>query len=92
MGFLGFDSLDALRVSIAARFGQNASGRDVREDLSPLIGRLLLDEARENERRIASLRVVLALVYFALAVGSAAAGLASVSVLARAAAAAWSVT
>ena len=92
MGFLGFDSLDALRVSIAARFGQNASGRDVREDLSPLIGRLLLDEARENERRIASLRVVLALVYFALAVGSSAAGLASVSVLARAAAAAWSVT
>lgn len=90
MRFLGFDSLDALRASLTARLGENASGSLAREDLSSVIGRLLLDEARENERRIASLRLVLSLVYVVLGAGTIVAGQHSISTFAVLAAAAWS--
>jgi signal transduction histidine kinase len=70
MSFLGFNSLDALRLSIAARLGRDESGRESRDDLSPLIGTLLLDEARSNERRVATFRVLLAVVYLVLALGT----------------------
>ena len=72
MSFLGFDSLDALRASLTARLGRELPGRESTDDFAPVIGRLLLDEARENERRIAALRLVLSIVYLALAVASAA--------------------
>ncbi|MDB4912529.1 MAG: hypothetical protein JWM95_173 [Gemmatimonadetes bacterium] len=67
MGLLGFDSLDALRASLAARLAPGSSGRESTDDLAPVIGRLLLDEARENERRIAAVRVTLSAVYVGLA-------------------------
>jgi signal transduction histidine kinase len=68
MSFLGFDSLDALRTSLTARLGRELPGRESTDDFAPVVGRLLLDEARENERRIAALRLTLSLVYLALAV------------------------
>jgi signal transduction histidine kinase len=64
---LGFDSLDALRTSLTARLGEGRPIGDSSSDLAPVIGRLLLDEARENERRIAAVRVTLSLVYLGLA-------------------------
>jgi signal transduction histidine kinase len=67
MSFLGFDSLDALRTSLTARLGRELPGRESTDDFAPVVGRLLLDEARENERRIAALRLTLSLVYLALA-------------------------
>jgi signal transduction histidine kinase len=70
MSLLRFNSLDALRTSLAARIGRDLPGRDSKEDIAPVIGRLLLDEARENERRIAALRLALSVVYLALAVVS----------------------
>ena len=91
MGFLGFDSLDALRASLTARLGPNASGSAATEDPSSVIGRLLRDEARSNEGRIASIRVVLSLVYFVLGTASVAPGAPSVSRLAVVAAAAWTI-
>src|SRR5512140_2579194 len=68
MSFLGFDSLDALRTSLTARLGREMPGRESAEDFAPVVGRLLLDEARENERRIAALRLTLSLIYLALAI------------------------
>jgi signal transduction histidine kinase len=66
MRFLRFDSLDALRTSLAMKLGRDITNRDSAEDLTPVVGSLLLDEARENERRIAALRLTLSLVYLAL--------------------------
>jgi signal transduction histidine kinase len=71
MSFLGFDSLEALRTSLATRLGRELPDRASTDDFAPVIGRLLLDEARENERRIAALRLALSLVYLALAIASA---------------------
>jgi signal transduction histidine kinase len=66
MRVLGFNSLDALRLSIAARLGPG-SPSEPGDDVSPMVGELLLVEARSNERRVATYRVLLAFVYFGLA-------------------------
>ena len=89
MSFLGFDSLDALRASLTARLGREMPGRDSAEDFAPVVGRLLLDEARVNERRIAALRLTLSLVYLALAAISVAVTGIPVSFAALLAAGAW---
>lgn len=70
MTFLRFDSLDALRMSLTAKLGRELPDRESMEDVEPEVGRLLLDEARENERRIAALRLTLSLVYLALTAAS----------------------
>jgi signal transduction histidine kinase len=70
MGLLGFDSLDALRASLTARLGRELHGRESPEEIGPVIGRLLLDESRYNERRIGALRVSLSTVFLGLAVTS----------------------
>ena len=70
MGLLGFDSLDALRASLTARLGRELPGRESPEEIGPVIDRLLLDESRENERRIGALRVSLSAVFLGLAVMS----------------------
>lgn len=70
MSLLGFDSLDALRTSLTAKLGREMPDRETTDDFAPVVGRLLLDEARENERRIAALRLTLSLVYLALTVAS----------------------
>jgi signal transduction histidine kinase len=67
MSLLGWVSLDELRASIASRLGREIGGEDPEEDVSSAVGRLLLDEARENESRIATLRVLLAGLYTSLA-------------------------
>lgn len=91
MSFLGFNSLDALRLSIAARLGQETTGRESRDDLSPMIGKLLVDEARSNEQRIATFRTLLALVYLGLAAETRLAAGGAISNSAVTAAIIWSV-
>jgi len=70
MRFLSFDSLDALRMSLTAKLGRDMPNRESSDNIEPEVGRLLLDEARENERRIAALRLTLSLVYLALTIAS----------------------
>ncbi len=89
MKFLGFDSLDALRMSLTAKLGRELPDRESMEDVEPEVGRLLLDEARENERRIAALRLTLSLVYLALTVASPAVTGKPISLVTLLAAEAW---
>jgi len=89
MSFLRFDSLDALRLSLTAKLGLERPSRESRDDFGPMVGRLLLDEARENERRIAALRLTLSLVYLALTVASAAITGTRISMVTLLAAEAW---
>ena len=89
MSFFGFDSLDALRASLTARLGGAGASQDSTDTLSPVIGRLLLDEARENERRIAALRALLSMVYLGLAFASTTMGGIPVSRATLFAAGAW---
>ena len=74
MALLGYDSLDALRASLTARLDRERPGLEPSEEFGPVIGRLLLDESRENERPIGALRLSLALVYLAAAVADVVAG------------------
>ena len=90
MNFFGFNSLDALRLSIAARLGPG-SPSEPSDDLSPMVGELLLVEARGNERRVASFRVLLGFVYLGLALDARLAGNGD-SDVAIAAAAVWAVS
>ncbi|MDB4890945.1 MAG: Two-component hybrid sensor and regulator [Gemmatimonadetes bacterium] len=89
MRFLGFDSLDALRTSLTAKLGRELPDRESTEDFEPEVGRLLLDEARANERRIAALRLTLSLVYLALTVASPAVTGVQISLVTLLAAEAW---
>jgi signal transduction histidine kinase len=89
MSLLGFDSLDALRTSLTAKLGREIPNRDSADDFAPVVGRLLLDEARENERRIAALRLTLSLVYLALTVASPAVAGTRISLVTLLAAEAW---
>jgi signal transduction histidine kinase len=89
MKFLGFDSLDALRTSLTAKVGREMPNRESTDDFAPVVGRLLLDEARENERRIAALRLTLSLVYLALSIASPAVTGTPISFVTLLAAEAW---
>ena len=70
MSFHGFNSLDALRISIASRLGLNSGARGSQEDYTPMIGQLLIDEARNNERRVGAFRALMSLAYLALALAA----------------------
>jgi signal transduction histidine kinase len=89
MRFLSFDSLDALRTSLTAKLGRDLPNRESGDDFAPEVGRLLLDEARENERRIAALRLTLSLVYLALTIASPAVAGTRISLVTLLAAEAW---
>ena len=70
MSFHGFNSLDALRISIASRLGLSSGARGSQEDYTPMIGQLLIDEARNNERRVGAFRALMSLAYLALALAA----------------------
>ena len=89
MRFLSFDSLDALRMSLTAKLGRDMPNRESSDNIEPEVGRLLLDEARENERRIAALRLTLSLVYLALTIASPAVTGTRISLVTLLAAEAW---
>ncbi|MEO5818211.1 MAG: HAMP domain-containing sensor histidine kinase [Gemmatimonadaceae bacterium] len=89
MTLLGFDSLDALRTSLTAKLGREMPNRESTDDFAPVVGRMLLDEARENERSIAALRLTLSLVYLALTIASSAVAGTRISVVTLLAAEAW---
>ena len=91
MDLLGFDSLDALRTSLTERLGREMPDREQPVDLAPMVGRLLLDEARDNERRIGALRLLVSLVYLGLALASAAFGSVPVSLATLVAITGWSI-
>lgn len=89
MALLGFDSLDALRLSLTTRLGRDLPMREPAVDLEVVVGRLLLEETRTNERTIAALRVILSLLYLALALAGTTFGRADISTAGLAAIAAW---
>ena len=91
MDLLGFDSLDALRTSLTERLGREMPDREQPVDLAPMVGRLLLDEARDNERRIGALRLLVSLVYLGLALASTFFGDVPVSAVTLLAISGWSI-